>query len=1222
MELRGWGRPVVVVLLMAAGAVGFTATGSAAAESPHPRPDFERASWQSLNGPWAFAFDPDDVGMSESWFALGDGRAAAREAASARDGATSGAAKPASERDGRPAEERHGDPFGQTIEVPFPWESTLSGIARPDYDGVAWYRRTFTLSDTWQGQRIWLCFGAVDWSAKVWINGAPVGEHEGGYDEFRLDIGEAVRFDQPNTVVLRAEDYTDPETPIGKQVPNWYTSTSGIWQSVWLETTGKSYVTDVRIVPEADEKHTPTGTVRFEVEVAGAAPGEGQPEAVGGPGASGASHDLVVEVRSPDGAFPTVIEPVMKATTEAGSDSTTPSVTLAVGIPRAKLWHPDHPHLYNAEVILRAAALPDQKRTMDSHGAARAADAAAEAAPLDRVATYFGVRTVAIGSWQSSEYTHVLLNGRPIYLRGALDQSFNPEGIYTAPDDAYLRRDIELAKAAGFNMLRVHIKADEPRRLYWADRLGMLIQADVPCIFKATERGRQTFEATLRAQIARDKNHPSILAWTVFNEEWGIGRVQSMPRAHRVEWVEQMVALTRALDPTRLVQDNSGWSHLTGDLNSFHWYGRDVNRFAADYRAINDEKISPTSTWNYIDDRTQGSVPFINNEFGQVSAGAGDSDVSWGTLMLVNAMRACDKLVGYCYTELSDIEWEHNGIYNYDRSPKEFGYDAWAEGMTIRDVFAPDFLVFDLPPIKQAEAGEKVRVPMLVSAYSGHAPEHATLLWEFAWWDTLGKRHLEQTLSKPIRFGRPYQLRSLGAIPVDMPGEPALACLRAWIQNPRGGMEPVHRNFTHWLVGTPEQAPPVDTLGARIALRVKPTDISATSYPLTDLLGADANAFGGSGAGWIEYTISVPERIAIADIRALGLIFEAAGWPTDNKLDWPARPHPDDFPQTDEAKSPTTLHVYIDGERQPVWRDDDEIASGAMPGSVAELRLPDAPCDARGVLSHWRGALRGGYGYRVLAGSFVGVAAPQWRPGDAAGDDPAEANLSPHERAAAAARRLLEDRLLTVRIEVPEGATNTSGLRVFGAGSGRYPLTPTVVLSLEPTTSEELPADWHDEQSVARHTLRERVQTVLPDARTAGHTWRYTTDTPSGAWTATDYDDAAWSSGPAGFGREGTPGAHCATPWLNSDIWLRTSFEVSGSPAAAWLVLHHDEDCEVHLNGQPLLSRRGYTRDYVTIPLSEAQCAMIAAGKNTLAIHCHQTGGGQYIDAGVVVLPH
>jgi beta-galactosidase/beta-glucuronidase len=345
------------------------------------------------------------------------------------------------------------------------------------------------LPDRWRGQRVWLCFGAVDHHATVWVNGVQVGEHEGGYSEFRFDITPQVRFDRPNTVVVRVEDRTERETPLGKQVPDWYTSVSGIWQTVWLEATGAARIESFQIAPLADEAGVPTGVVEFRVAL--------DREAVREP--------LQLELRSRNRAFPAVRFGILETDAEK---------TFRLTLENPRLWSPSSPYLYPFELRLLSA---DGKRVYDA------------------VQGYFGVRTVRWGKYGDAEHSFVLLNGKPIYLRGVLDQSYNPDGLYTAPDDEFLKRDIELAKRAGFNMMRIHIKADEPRKLYWADKLGMLIQADIPCFFTPSERARALFEKTLRDQIRRDFNHPSIIAWTIFNEEWGLGRLSETPPA-RTAW--------------------------------------------------------------------------------------------------------------------------------------------------------------------------------------------------------------------------------------------------------------------------------------------------------------------------------------------------------------------------------------------------------------------------------------------------------------------------------------------------------------------------------------------------------------------------------------------------------------------------------------------------------------------------------------------------------------
>jgi len=904
---------------------------------PPPRPDYARPLWQSLNGEWEFAFDPENVGARQGW-----------------------------QQPDAPA-------YPLRIKVPFPWESQLSGVHRLDYQGVAWYRRQFLLPAGWQGQRIWVCFGAVDWQAAVWLNGQPVGEHEGGYSEFRLEITRQVRPDGPNTLVVRAEDHTDGHTPIGKQVSRWYTSTSGIWQTVWLEATGPALLRRCCFTPLADGEHRPTGEVRVELAVER---GEVQGE-------------LEVVVRSPQRRFAEA-----RALLPAGRED----ASLVLRVPNPRFWTPETPVLYPALVELRPPG--------------------GQAA--DTVETYFGLRTVAWGTVGGSDHSYVLLNGRPVYLCGALDQSFNPEGIYTGPDDDFLRRDIELAKAAGLNMLRIHIKAEEPRRLYWADRLGLLIQADMPCAYQISERARQTFELTMRDTIARDYNHPSIYCWTIFNEEWGIGKLKSAPREHRVDWVQRMWHLARQLDRTRLVQDNTGWSHLVSDLNSFHYYDRDVDGFRRRYREINDTQIKSGSPWNYIAEGRQRGEPFVNNEFGSVGAGSGDSDWSWGVLQLVNAMRACPRLVGYTYTELTDLEWEHNGIYNYDRSPKEFGYDFWAPGMALPDVFARDFLVLDVPAVKQARPGEQVRVPALFSHYTGNHSRGVTLCWQVRWLDSLGLWHQEPVRAHPCGATPPYRLTPLTDINFALPDQPGLVTLAAWLE---AGGHRLHTNYTQWRVGTGQPLPRAQLWDAQtVLLRFRPEDWAHSEF--ADPAQPPPGKHYGRGPGLVEYRLRLPADLPLADLQGVELVCELAAKAGREKVDWPQRVHPDDYPQTDGKKFPSQVQVLLGGEPVAAWH------------------LPDDPADARGVLSHWAGREYGSYGYRMQAG--VGAGSPQ---------------------GARLLQALREQGRLSIVFQVPREASHPGGFALYGEEMGCYPLDPTVILRF--SRRLELPAGWASQESVS-----------------------------------------------------------------------------------------------------------------------------------------------------------
>ncbi|WP_117238247.1 glycoside hydrolase family 2 protein [Thermus sediminis] len=912
----------------------------------HPRPDLERPAWQTLNGIWEFAFDPENIGMEGGWFT-----------------------SPPT--------------FPLRIRVPFPWESRLSGLGRTGYRGVAWYRRPLALPEAWRGRRLWLCFGAVDWHATVWLNGEKVGEHAGGYSEFRLDVSQQASFSMPNQLTVRVADFTDPVLPTGKQV-GWYTPTSGIWQTVWLEATGPVAIRGFRILPLAGRDHLPTGRVRFAIRLDRGEEGSGE---------------VWVQVRSPEGRFPTA---------EARAAPDQEEMELEIRVPEPILWSLEAPHLYPAEILLRAGR-------------------GAKSRVYDRVRTYFGIRTIAFGGY-AGEYSFVLLNGKPIYLRGVLDQSFNPEGLYTAPSEAFLRRDLELAKAAGFNMLRIHVKADEPRRLYWADRLGLLVQQDLPNTWLLThpgapytpenaQRARKAFAQTLRALVERDFNHPSLFCWTVFNEEWGLGSPEKAPEEHRIGWALEMVSLARRLDPTRLVHDNSGWSHLDTDLNSFHWYGRDAEVPRQLCRQASAEHLRPGEEWNYLPGYRQRGEPFVNNEFGYVSAEDGDEDISWGVLSYANALRSCEGLVGYTYTQLTDVEWEHNGVYNYDRSPKRFGYEFWAPGMTVRDVFAEDFLVLDVPAIKQARPGERVDVPVLFSHMSGRHEEGLTLRWQMRWLDRFGNWRESRVESRECPRFPPYRLTPLGTIPLTLPQEPALATLVAWVEGAEAGR--VHTNYTQWWVRETGGLPRVEVVDAStLALRFAPEDFwesrfSEASAPPTPLEGKHY----GRGHGFVEYRLRLPEGVTLEGAESLTFLCEVAAKAGREKVDWPGRPHPQDYPQSGGKAFPTTVEVSVNGVHVATWE------------------LPDDPADACGVLSHWRGREGGSYGY--LRQAQIRMDSPE---------------------GLAIRNRLAEQGHLVLRLEVPWNAVHRGGLAIYGEGMGCYPVEPTVLLRYaEPLP---LPVGW------------------------------------------------------------------------------------------------------------------------------------------------------------------
>ena len=306
--------------------------------------------------------------------------------------------------------------------MPFPWESRLSGLSAKEYKGAAWYQRSIEIPADWadsppeDGPLQWrlkpyLCFGAVDWHARVWVNGRFVGEHSGGYTPFTLNIDRFVQPGQPTTVTVRAYDACDADTLLGKQTSDWYTPSSGIWQTVWLEGRPAAHLSRLHITPQLEAgKATFTVVIRTE------------------PGAEGKTYRLVVT--SVDDSFP-------KVTRQVDSTGEDTEATFDVLVPNPRAWSPESPHLYDCTVRLEPEDGPQV---------------------ADTITTYFGLRSVSRGRWEDNPYEYVLLNGKPVYLRGALDQALHPDSLHSYPSDDAIRADVQAAKDLGLNMLRCHIK--------------------------------------------------------------------------------------------------------------------------------------------------------------------------------------------------------------------------------------------------------------------------------------------------------------------------------------------------------------------------------------------------------------------------------------------------------------------------------------------------------------------------------------------------------------------------------------------------------------------------------------------------------------------------------------------------------------------------------------------------------------------------------------------
>lgn len=556
----------------------------------YPRPHFVRSDWQNLNGPWQFAFDDDDRGRGERWF---DPAAAA---------------------------------FPLTIETPFVYQSRLSGLHCREVHDILWYRRAFTLPDGWTepGRRILLHFGAVDYRAWVWVNGQLVAFHEGGHTPFHADITPVLA--ATNHVVVRVEDITaDLTQPRGKQYWKvqsegiFYTPSSGIWQTVWLESVPAHYLTRVQFTPDIA-----AGTVM--VACFSSRP---QPAAV--------ECEISFAGR-----------PIARASIPLLDGQGREIIAL----PELHLWSPEQPALY--DVTLRLAAGDES---------------------ADEVRSYFGLRALEVVDGR------VLLNGEPYTMKLVLDQGYFPDGLLTAPSDEALRRDVELTKAMGFNGVRKHQKVEDPRYLYWADQLGLLVWGEMANAYRFSDTAVARLVAEWQEVIARDYNHPSLVAWVPVNESWGVPELKKDERQR--QFLLSLYHLTRALDPSRLVISNDGWEHARSDLCTIHDYSGEAELLAARYASLPETlAYEPANRPIFAPGFRYEGQPILVSECGGIAFRLGE-EAGWGYSTaadatsfaddygrLMQALTAAPLLQGYCYTQLTDVEQEINGLLTYDRRPK------------------------------------------------------------------------------------------------------------------------------------------------------------------------------------------------------------------------------------------------------------------------------------------------------------------------------------------------------------------------------------------------------------------------------------------------------------------------------------------------------------------------------------------------------------------------
>jgi beta-galactosidase/beta-glucuronidase len=622
-----------------------TPPSTADAQHGYPRPQLQRDTWESLNGPWDFALDP-----KARWKV--------------------------------PEEVR----WNGTILVPFSPETPASGIGNTGFYRRCWYRRTFQAPRLRRGEHLLLHFGAVDWSATVWVNGCLAACHEGGYTPFTIDVTDLLQDTDEQTVAVRADDDpADLAKPRGKQdwqlAPHgiWYPRTTGIWQTVWLERVPPTWIESLRWTPSLDRWE-----LDFEAWIAGE-PRERM--------RLGVKLHVKNPLRKED-------EPEDEA--QLLADDTYTIVAgevhrrIALSDPgiddfrNELLWSPGRPTLMEAQIQLWGE----------------------RGELLDHVNSYTALRTVSV------QGDRVVLNGRPFYLRMVLDQGYWPESGLTAPSDDALRRDVELAKAMGFNGVRKHQKIEDPRYLYWADRLGLLVWEEMPSAYRFTKRSIQRVTRDWMDAIRRDYSHPSIIAWVPFNESWGVPNLpDSQPERN---WVRALYHLTKTLDPTRPVVGNDGWESVATDIIGIHDYDSDPKRIARRYHAEDVlprllKRERPGGRLLVLEGSGDREHPIMLSEFGGI-ANSHDVEHTWGYSRaesgqdlaaryraLLKAVGSISLFSGFCYTQFADTYQEANGLLYADRTPK-----------------------FPLEEIAQATRGEpeQRQTPATVSA-TGAGTRHA-----------------------------------------------------------------------------------------------------------------------------------------------------------------------------------------------------------------------------------------------------------------------------------------------------------------------------------------------------------------------------------------------------------------------------------------------------------------------------------------------------------------
>lgn len=571
----------------------------------YPRPQFVRNNWENLNGIWDFGFDDRNVGEKERWFDSFPGKL--------------------------------------KIQVPFTYETPMSGIRDEARHDNIWYRKIIRVDGTkLEKNNYILHFEGSDFETKVWVNGQYAGSHRGGYARFSFDITHLVR-DGENQLVVKAEDSFSMEQPRGKQrwintsFGCWYVQTTGIWKTVWSEYVPKVSLDTVKMTPNLEEC-----TLELELDVK--APEEKW------------NKDIMVETTVSFGGVQ-----VNKVITAVVSEHVRIKMDMFVRMPGdfewgVKDWSPEEPNLYDVEF-----------RILDSGEVS------------DTVGSYCAMREIRIDG------PNILLNGHPLYQRLILDQGYWKDSHLTPPDEHALVEDIDKVHALGYNGLRKHQKTEDERFLYWCDVKGMLVWGEAPAAYRFTDYAAAEFTREWMEIVKQNYNHPCIITWTPFNESWGVNRIET--RREEQHFTETVYHLTKSLDRYRPVVVNDGWEHTVSDIITLHDYeeaGEILRKRYVEYR----DEICTTEVYHcrgksaFANGYGYKGQPILISEYGGIAFNNDDSGWGYGKKVnskeefirrfdqITTAVKEVPYVCGYCYTQLSDVQHEINGLMDSERNFK------------------------------------------------------------------------------------------------------------------------------------------------------------------------------------------------------------------------------------------------------------------------------------------------------------------------------------------------------------------------------------------------------------------------------------------------------------------------------------------------------------------------------------------------------------------------